>query len=84
MAAATVVYKNAVLLVGGYSLETQLTELSLMYKAEMHDRTTFGLSTRERRGGLFDASIDAKGFMGLVTSPLIESVLFDLVGATEA
>lgn len=81
MAAATVVYKNAVILVGGGSLETQLNDLSVNYASEMLDRTTFGDTTRNRRGGLFTASIAGKGFAKQGTN-LIEELLFNDVGLT--
>lgn len=82
MAADSVVYTNAVLLLGGASLAAQLHELSLNYKSEMHDRTTFGDTTRNRRGGLFVADLAGKGFASL-GSNLIEDVLFGNVGTTE-
>lgn len=79
MSAATVVFKNAVLLVGGISLATQCKELNLPYSAEMLDRTAFGVNTRERRGGLFVVSLDAKGMLTLGTG-LVEDILFGDVG----
>lgn len=81
MPAATVVYRDAVLLVGGASLAAQLNDLSINYGSEMQDRTTFGDTTRNRRGGLFMASIEGKGLAALGTG-LIEDVLFADVGLT--
>ena len=81
MSADTIVYRNAVLVINGASLETQFQELALDYGAEMLDRTTFGATTRERKGGLFTAQLDGKGFAQF-GSNAIEDVLFGLVGGS--
>ena len=82
MAADTVVFRDAVLLVNGTSLETQFQELTLNYASEMHDRTTFGATTRERKGGLLTASLEGRG-LAEFGSDTVESVLFAGVGTTE-
>lgn len=81
MSADTVLYRDAVLLVGGASLAGQFNDLNVNYASEMLDRTAFGDTTRNRRGGLFVASIDGKG-MSVSGANLVEDVLFTAVGLT--
>lgn len=72
---ATVVYKNAALLIGGASLSASLNELAAEYGAEMLDGTTYGADTRTFKGGLFTAKVTGKGFAESGAG-LTESVLF--------
>ena len=82
MSADTLIYRNAFVVIGGASLAAQFNELTVDYKAELLDRTTFNTTTRERKGGLFMASIAGKGFVAYGTNG-VEDVLFNGVGATE-
>jgi hypothetical protein len=79
---ATVVYKNAVLLVDGAELQGSLTELSIEFGAEILDDTHFGVGTRVHRGGLYNAKITAKGHVELGFGN-IEQVLFTRVGTDD-
>lgn len=81
MAASTVLYRNAVLLYGGLELQAQLNELTLNYAAEMLDRTTFGDTTRNRRGGLLDVSLEMKGLLAFEAGSVDLMDVFDAVGA---
>lgn len=54
---ATVVYKNAVVMIDGYDFSADFYELALEYSAEMLDETAFGDDTRVHRGGLLTATI---------------------------
>lgn len=80
MSADTVLYRDAVILVGGALINAQLRELNVNYAAEMLDRTAFGDTTKNRRGGLFVVDIDGKGFVATGTGA-IEDLLFGDVGA---
>lgn len=82
MSASTLLYSNAFIIINGASLATQFNDASVDYKAEMKDRTSFNTLTRERRGGLFMATITGKGFVRYGTNQVAE-VLFNLVGQTE-
>lgn len=82
MSADTVVYRNCVILIGGASLAGQFNELTLNYKSEMLDRTTFGDTTRNRRGGLFSADVAGKG-LSVQGTNLVEDVLFAGVGTSD-
>lgn len=79
---ATVVYKNAVLLVDGASLATALTELTASLSAEMLDDTHFGDDTRVNKGGLLYCEVSGKGHAEFESGG-IESVLFGDVGVDD-
>lgn len=72
---ATVVYKNAALMVGGSSLAASLNELGVEYGAEILDETAYGDDTRSHRGGLLTAKVMGKGFAESGAG-LSETVLF--------
>lgn len=78
---ATIVFKNAVVLVGGTEIHAALHELNVEYGAEMLDATVFGLNTRTNRGGLYTGSIGGQGF--LVTAVGLEAVLWPNVGVDD-
>lgn len=81
---ATILYRNARLLIGDSDLSVQLTDLSVDYSAEVLDATTFGADTRIHAGGLLMAHIAGKGFFDPVSGTLgIESVLFNDVGVDD-
>ena len=65
---ATIVYKNAKMFIQDAEIDAQLSELNVDYKAEMLDVTTFGYNTRIKRGGLYTAAINGKGFYDSSTS----------------
>ena len=74
---STVVYKNAVLLVDGRSIEAEVHDLSVTYGAEILDRTTFGSDTRVHMGGLLMAQIagDAWADFGALAPDLLWGLL---------
>ena len=79
---ATVHYRNARILVGGYDLTASFTELSVDYACETLDETTFGDTTRINKGGLFTATINGKGYLEMGAGA-VESVLFSIVGVDD-
>lgn len=80
---ATILYRNAILLIDGVDLSTQLTELGVVYKAEMLDETTMGDDTRVHKGGLKDASISGKGLMEFGEASRIGDLLWTDVGTDD-
>lgn len=75
---ATILYRNAQLLVNGADFAGALHELALDYSAEMLDETTFGDDTRVFKGGLFSGGMSGKAFFdGAVGA---DAVLFRGVG----
>lgn len=80
MSGAALVYKDAVILVGGSDLSAELNELDIELGAEMLDATTFGNGTRINQGGLLTARIGVAG-LGRFASDLATDVLFGGVGA---
>lgn len=79
---ATVVYKNAVVLVGGAAIRTSLSDLTAEYKAEMLDDTVMGDDTRSHKGGLLTAQVSGQGFAESGDG-MIETVLFGDVGTDD-
>jgi len=75
---ATIVFKNAFMLMNGVQLQGALHELNVEYGAEMLDATVFGLNTRTNKGGLYTASISGQGFFDGAVG--IEAVLWPKVG----
>lgn len=71
---ATIVFKDAVMLIDGSSLETALQELNVEYGAEMLDATVFGLNTRTNKGGLYTGSMSGRGIFK--TEVNVEGVFF--------
>ena len=57
----SVVFTNANLFYGGYSLAAQSNQIGLEYEAESLDATTFGADTRTMRGGLKVTRLTAAG-----------------------
>lgn len=79
---ATIHYRNAVFLIGGYELSAALHELSVTVEAEMLDETAFGDTTRQNKGGLFNENITATGFAEFGEG-LIDPIIFNLVGVED-
>lgn len=75
---ATILFRNAFVLINGAELTAALHELNVEYGAEMLDATVFGLNTRTHKGGLLMGGISGKGFMESATD--IERVLFQGLG----
>jgi hypothetical protein len=72
---------NAVLLLEGLQLQTQLNHISLDYHSEIADATVFGATSRARKGTIKASSCTAKGFVGNST---IDSGLYTLGGSDES
>lgn len=75
---ATILYRNAVLVVNGADFNGALHELGVEYSAEMLDETTFGDDTRIMKGGLYNGSISGKGFFDGAVG--LDAVLFRGIG----
>jgi hypothetical protein len=80
---STVVLTDGKILIGGFNLSADHSEMSLEYSAEMLDVTAFGDSTRKNKGGLTMASLSGTGFWngGLNNA---DQALFDFVGSDTA
>ena len=59
---ATVVYKNAKVLVNGVEISTSLNEFGVDIATEMLDETAMGDDTRINKGGLYTMTMTAAGF----------------------
>lgn len=78
---ATVVYRNALFAVNGTDLSDDVSELTLNYSTEMLDETAMGDTTRIRKGGLKDWSVEATFHQDFAASQ-VDATLFALVGTT--
>lgn len=81
MAITTIVYRNAMLLVGSVDMSQWVHDLTLNYSAEILDQTAMGNDTRVKKGGLFNWSIDVT-FHQDETAAAVDATLFSLVGTT--
>jgi len=77
---ATTVLNNVTVLVNGTNISGLCNEATVNYAAEMIDQTTFGATTRERRGGLTTITIGLKGFLIDAGTTGPETVLGDVIG----
>lgn len=80
MSADSVVFRNAYIWIDANDLSAQCKDATLNYKSEMLDRTAMGDTTRNKRGGLFDWSIDLTFHQSFASS--VDAVLFPLVGTS--
>jgi hypothetical protein len=78
---ATLVYTNAKIEINGTDLSSHASEVSLNYASEMQDETAMGDSTRVRKGGLKDWSIDVTWHQDFAAGK-VDATLFSLVGTT--
>lgn len=78
---STLNYRNAYLAINGTDLSAHVESLALNYKSEMLDETAMGDSSRIRKGGLKDWSIDVS-FNQDFASGGPDGTLFSLVGTT--
>ncbi len=77
---ASVVYKDAKIVVNGAFINCNLSEFSIDYAAEILDNTTLcGTSTRSHMGGLNMATMSGRGYIEFGQN-LVEQVLFNAVG----
>lgn len=75
---ATVLYRNAVILIDGYLLSAYFSEFGVDYSAETLDETAFGDTTRINKGGLFNAKMSGKAHAEFGVG--LEDILFNRVG----
>jgi hypothetical protein len=78
---ATLVYTNAKIEINGVDLSSNASEVGLNYASEMQDETAMGDSTRVRKGGLKDWSVDVTWHQNFAASQ-VDATLFSLVGTT--
>ena len=77
---ASVVYRNAKILISGALLNCSFNEFTIDYTAEILDDTTFcNGTTRSHKGGLTMAKMTGGGFIEFGQN-LVEQVLFNAVG----
>jgi len=85
---ATTVLNNITVLVNGTNLSGVCNEAAINFSAEMIDQTTFGNTTRIRRGGLTAMTVNLKGFMNDGPTAAVggstggESALYPVVGSS--
>lgn len=75
----SVAFTGARLLVDGYDINADFTELLLNYGSESLDATTFGQTTRIMEGGLRTADLTGKGYVNLGTCTS-DALLFNQMG----
>lgn len=73
---------NCIALVDGVDLSGACNEALVNYSAEMLDATTFGNTTRIRKGGLTTFALALKGFALMGTSCEPDAVLQPIVGSS--
>ena len=78
---ATLVYTNAFIQINAVDLSSHASEVSLNYASEMQDETAMGDSTRVRKGGLKDWSVDVTWHQDFAAGAG-DATLFSLVGTT--
>jgi hypothetical protein len=79
---ATTVLSNCTVLVDGVNLSGACNEATVNYSAEMLDETTFGVTTRIRKGGLTAFSVALKGFALQGTSCEPDALMQPIVGSS--
>ncbi len=78
---ATTVLTNITVLVNGVNLSGVCNEATLNYSAEMLDATTFGQTTRVRKGGLTTITANLKGFCMVGSSSEPDALIQPIVGS---
>lgn len=76
---ATIHFRNAKILVGGFELSGDFNAIQVAFSAEMLDETAFGDSTRIHKGGLLVCDITGGGWWDGAAGH-VDRILFDLVG----
>ena len=80
---ATIVLTDAYVSIGGNVMSDHVTQVTLNYSAEILDETAMGDTTRIKKGGLKDWSINVDLHQDFAASN-IDSLLFPLVGTAVA
>ena len=78
---ATLVYTNAFIQINAVDMSAHAESVGLNYASEMQDETAMGDSTRVRKGGLKDWSIDVNWHQNFAVGA-VDATLFSLVGTT--
>ena len=78
---STLHWRNPKVEVNGTDLSDNFSSAALNLSAEMLDETAFGDTTRIRKGGLFDWSIELNAHQDFVSGE-VDSTFFALVGVT--
>jgi hypothetical protein len=78
---ATLVYTNAFIQINSVDMSSHAESVGLNYASEMQDETAMGDSTRTRKGGLKDWSIDVNWHQNFAVGA-VDATLFALVGTT--
>jgi hypothetical protein len=78
---ATLVYTNAFIQINAVDMSSHAESVGLNYASEMQDETAMGDSTRVRKGGLKDWSIDVNWHQNFAAGA-VDATLFSLVGTT--
>ena len=79
---ATLHFRNAIILAGGYDLSGDHASVTVAITAEIIDETAFGDSTRIHKGGLQDMTVDGSGHWDAAAGH-VERILFDVVGVDD-
>jgi hypothetical protein len=79
---ATIHYRNARILVGGYNISGDSNSLGVNLAAEMLDETSFGDSTRIRKGGLKTADVQGAANWD-ASAGHVDAILFGVVGVDD-
>jgi hypothetical protein len=78
---ATLVYTNAFIQINAVDMSSHAESVGLNFASEMQDQTAMGDSTRVRKGGLKDWSIDVNWHQDFAAGA-VDATLFSLVGTT--
>ena len=78
---ATLVYTNAFIQINAVDMSSHAESVGLNYASEMQDETAMGDSTRVRKAGLKDWSIDVNWHQNFAAGA-VDATLFSLVGTT--
>lgn len=78
---ASLIYRNASLVVNAVDLSDRVVSATLNYSAELQDETAMGDTTRINKGGLKNWSIDVE-FKQDFAAGEVDATLFALVGTT--
>lgn len=78
---ATQVFSDAFVSINGVDLSDHVRSVTLNYSAELVDETAMGDTTRKRKGGLKDWSLDVEFNQDFAASE-VDVTLFTLVGST--
>jgi hypothetical protein len=77
---ATLIYKNAYVMINSVDLSGYVKSVTLNYEAEQQDDTVMGDDTRSNKPGLLNWSVDIE-FVQDYVALKVDATLFPLVGA---